>query len=1013
MLRSRTFTVFFATQAALLSVVNPLYAQSEWVSTEAGIWNQVENWSSGIPNGPGEIAIFGALPGPLLDVVIEAAPVSVGELQFLGPGQVNLFGEQSLTFDSGQPGVLPQLFVDASAPAAFLQGPLSATDGWEKTGGGVAVLDGFLAIAGPTIVREGGLVLGSASVLPNGPVFVAQGAVLDVANHPVYSLQTGQGLAGGGEVLAGILRVPNGTFINPGDQIGTLLVQGNLELDNALPFDNGTLKYELPATPINEFGENELIQVNGNLDIKGQHVISILPVENQLSSGTYPLINYNGALNISSGSLQVQHSTRLNLSIDTAVPGEIALHVSGAKADLIWEGNINSDWDIDTTPNWTGGGNTYFDLDCVVFDDTATRFTVEVVQDLHPGSVVFDNQTEDYQILGPGQILGAAPLTKTGTARTDFFNRSEFSDILVQQGTLGVGTGGELHAGISATVLDGGTLELDDAELVTPELTIATGGALTGTGLIHGNVIVGQGTSGTGTALLSPGFSPGTIEIEGDLELQSNAETLIEISGSAGNPHDMIVVSGEAMLDGTLQIDAIDGYTPSPGDEFTVLTSSGLDGTEFEDIEAARVGDVILWPSYQVSSLMVIGQLVGDMNLDKKVDPKDIPLFAFAMRDNVGYDDALYPTEHEVADVDGNGRVDFGDLTPFAEKVQENTSLSATQVKELILSSLAVPEPTTCLLLTVGLIAMLRMRTPQNRLPPRSGFTLVELLVVITIIAVLVGLLLPAIQAAREAARRSSCLGHAYQLALANNNYESQHGSFPIGAQAHRQENVVSVSWQALVLPLIEQREIYAQIAPNAEGGVAPGGHNLSVYPIELFHCPSADPPFNDLVNKNGSNYVGIAGGGTLEGTLDLEDRQCGDLFVDGVLTYQRSVSMGDILDGSSHTLLFGERVYALEEWTYGAKWRGDPPERICIGASKNLRFPLNADLERVGYFVRDVSVAPEKRKIARNDLLFGSDHPGGANFALADGSASFFADDADFSILRNMATRNGGETER
>jgi type II secretory pathway pseudopilin PulG len=290
---------------------------------------------------------------------------------------------------------------------------------------------------------------------------------------------------------------------------------------------------------------------------------------------------------------------------------------------------------------------------------------------------------------------------------------------------------------------------------------------------------------------------------------------------------------------------------------------------------------------------------------------------------------------------------------------------------------------------------------------------LIELLVVISIISLLTGLLLPAVQAARESARRSSCLGHCYQLATALHNYEGQHGVLPVGAHAHRQENVVSIGWQVLVLPYIEQAELYNRINPDADGGAGLNGHNMSVHPVPLYHCPSAEPPVSDLDTKNGSNYVGVAGASSTEGVLDLEDISCGDLFVNGVLTYDRPCRIADITDGTSHTIALGERIYLLEEWTYGANWRGEPVNRICVGASKNLRYPPNADLENVGYYVRDMSVPSPKRLMTRNDLLFGSYHPGGVHFASADSSARFIADEIDFTILQDLATRNGGEARR
>ncbi len=1020
LLRSLLCLVVFIANAVLCAV--PCAAQSEWMTPGFGLWGDPGNWSAGVPDSSGDVALFGALTGPILDVVIEIAPVTVGEIQFLGPGLVTINDGQDLILDAAPQAAFPSIYVDAFAPAPSIQATLVGTDGLEKLGDGSLSLDGALNYFGPTVISAGTLLLGTESTLPSGPVIVLEGAVWDTTNHASYSLSPGQVLVGGGVVNANELRVTNSSFVSPGDEVGTLTVNGSLLLDGVLPVATGGLEFELSSDPLAGPGGNDAIQVAGNVNVVGTHQIVITPIDNQMSAGSYPLLSYDGTLNIVGGILEPVHTTRLSMSINSTLPGEIVLDVSGAKADLVWDGNINSDWDIGNTANWVGGGGLFFDLDCVHFDDSATSFVVDITQDVRPGSVVFDNNLQDYQIFGLGTIRGTAPLVKNGAAKVTFFNRSEFSTVDVQDGTLEIGIEGELIASVSAVVAQSGNLQLNDGLLETPQLSINGGGLLTGNGLITGNVVVGNGIAGGNTAILSPGFSPGTIEIDGDLELESDAETVIEISGDPGNPHDMIIVSGDALLDGILRIEAIDGYVPAAGDEFTVLTSGDLDSTIFEDIQAARIGDIILWPSYELSSLLVIGQLIGDMDLSGLVDEDDISLFAFALRDNDAYDDALFATEHEVADVDGNGRVDFGDIASFAERVGENSLLSAAEIALVIQASFAVPEPSTCWLMMLGVAFLMgtRCRTPQvdshrsrRCFGQHSGFTLIELLVVITIISVLLGLLLPAVQAAREAARRSSCLGHCSQLALALNNYEAQHGTFPAGARAHRQQNVVSVSWQALVLPQLEQHELYERINPDADGGVGPDGHNMSVHAVPMFHCPSAEEPSTDLITKNGSNYVGIAGAGSTEGTLDLEDISCGDLFVNGVLTYDQPSAMADLSDGTSHTLTFGERTYLLEEWTYGAKWRGEPPNRICVGAIKNLRYPINANLERIGYYVRDFSVPPEQRQITRNDLLFGSHHPGGANFALADGSARFFTDEIDFTILQDLATRNGGETNR
>ncbi|MEM8943846.1 MAG: DUF1559 domain-containing protein [Planctomycetota bacterium] len=1013
-LRPLVYLIAYASVAVLGA---PLcVAQSEWITPGFGLWSDGNNWTSGVPNNPGDVAIFGLAGGVSEDPFL-TQPITVGELQFFGSTPVDILGEQLLTLDSGSELVQPIIFVGDGTAIPAIQPTLAGIQGFEKRGGGVFAFSGPINYQGPTVVAEGILLTGSLTSLPTGPALVRSGAELDASLTSSFSLEPGQVLGGGGIVIVNELVVPNDSFLSPGDGIGELTIDGNLLLDSVVELPTGGLQYELSADPLSGAGTNDFIHVDGDVSVAGDHQVFIDPVENQLTAGTYPLLSYTGSLNINTGSLQPipTVNSRYSFNIDTSVPGQIGLGVSGAKADLIWEGSVNNDWDIATTANWAGGGTLFFDLDCVHFDDTATSFNVNVTQNVRPGAVSFDNNLSDYVIGGPGAIVGAAPLTKSGAGRATFNIQAQFSTIDVQQGILEVGLGSQVTAAVDATVQSGGVLELNDGLLTTPQLSVAGGGQLTGTGFIAGNVTIGDDVAGGTPAVLSPGFSPGTIEIDGDLEIQSDAETVIEISGMTGNPHDMIVVSGDALLDGTLQIDAIDGYVPSPGDEFTVLMSGDLDGTVFDDVEATRVGDIILWPTYQLGAVLIGAELVGDMDLSGVVDEADIPQFAFALRDNSGYDDALFATEFEVADMDGNGRVDFGDISEFAEAVSMNSPLSATQIAATIQAAFAVPEPGTLGLILLSLVflggAQARSVPTSNS---RGGFTLVELLVVIAIISVLMGLLLPALGSARESARRNVCLGNCRQLALALHNYEAQMGQFPEGARAHLQPNVFSVSWHALILPQLEQQELYDRIAPDLDGGVGPDGHDQAVHIVQSFHCPSEiDPPEPDLESAKGSNYVGVAGAGRIDGVLDLEDTSCGDLFVDGVLTYEHATPISDISDGTIHTLLFGERVYLLEQWTFGAKWRGDPVDRVCIGASKNLRYPINPDSEVVGYYIRDQTVPVEQRIITRNDVYFGSYHPGGAHFALADGSARFFADDIDFTILQDLATRNGGETPR
>ena len=123
--------------------------------------------------------------------------------------------------------------------------------------------------------------------LQTGPLVVRQGAILDTTSAASFFLEPGQGLAGGGTVNANELVVPNDSFVSPGDGTGTLTVNGALVLDAVAPVATGGLQFELSADPLNEFGANDLLQVNGDLVVQGNHQLFINPINNQLTAGDY------------------------------------------------------------------------------------------------------------------------------------------------------------------------------------------------------------------------------------------------------------------------------------------------------------------------------------------------------------------------------------------------------------------------------------------------------------------------------------------------------------------------------------------------------------------------------------------------------------------------------------------------------------------------------------------------------------------------------------------------------
>lgn len=296
-----------------------------------------------------------------------------------------------------------------------------------------------------------------------------------------------------------------------------------------------------------------------------------------------------------------------------------------------------------------------------------------------------------------------------------------------------------------------------------------------------------------------------------------------------------------------------------------------------------------------------------------------------------------------------------------------------------------------------------------SRKKHQTGFTLVELLVVIAIIGILVALLLPAVQAAREAARRSACVNQLKQQSTALQLFLAQEGRFPPGGWIHERSNQRGVGWRVLILPFIEEQALYERISPVPDGGALDWSPQAEM-PL-LFRCPSAPPNVTGATALQEPSYWGVAGAARAGEGLDLEDDDCGDLDQNGLLFPDSRTRVSMIEDGTSHTLALGERTYAFTAWMNGVRAKGTPPWRICSAAAKQIRYPINPNLDSVGYYVAD-NLAPDgaERIILLNNLPFGSPHPGGALFALADSSVHFVPDEIDFVVLENLATIAGGE---
>ena len=298
----------------------------------------------------------------------------------------------------------------------------------------------------------------------------------------------------------------------------------------------------------------------------------------------------------------------------------------------------------------------------------------------------------------------------------------------------------------------------------------------------------------------------------------------------------------------------------------------------------------------------------------------------------------------------------------------------------------------------------------------RSAFTLVELLVVIAIIGVLIAMLLPAVQAAREAARRMSCCNNLKQLVVALHTYESTYEVFPPGG--YKEGN--QLSWHSRVLPYLEQKSLYEKVDWASTYGVIL--NELYDEQVPMFWCPSVAGDdarrgiwascYRNNKYAYTKHYDGVAGpyDGDPNGPYahingrDLHT-SCGGSSdrrgwaLGGILYVDSKVTLGDITDGTSHTLIIGERCRGETSWIAGVSNRIDWP---CDSAAmKNLEFEINSDIEDV---LSGDNVG--------NSRPFGSFHPGGANFAFADGSVQFMNESTSLYTLWAMASRAGGEAD-
>ena len=284
------------------------------------------------------------------------------------------------------------------------------------------------------------------------------------------------------------------------------------------------------------------------------------------------------------------------------------------------------------------------------------------------------------------------------------------------------------------------------------------------------------------------------------------------------------------------------------------------------------------------------------------------------------------------------------------------------------------------------------------------GFTLVELLVVIAIIGVLVALLLPAIQAAREAARASSCKNHLKQLGLALHQYHDTHGRLPPGWLGNQPEGTPGWGWTTGLLPYVEQANLSEHVIHRDLPIAHANNQQARETPLAVLFCSSDPKPRVGTIFKDGANfddesefgknieegnpflriartnYVGVFG------ISEIEDVPASG---EGVFFFQSRTRFAEITDGLSNTVVIGERSTKLGN----SLWAG-----VVQGA--------NAAMARV------VGVGDHTPNDSHHHFDdFTSYHPGGVHFLFGDGSIQRINDQIDIAVYQSLCTRGGGES--
>ncbi|GIW86930.1 MAG: prepilin-type N-terminal cleavage/methylation domain-containing protein [Isosphaeraceae bacterium] len=279
----------------------------------------------------------------------------------------------------------------------------------------------------------------------------------------------------------------------------------------------------------------------------------------------------------------------------------------------------------------------------------------------------------------------------------------------------------------------------------------------------------------------------------------------------------------------------------------------------------------------------------------------------------------------------------------------------------------------------------------------QRGFTLIELLVVISVIGLLIALLLPAVQAAREAARRAHCSNNLKQIALAIGSYHESSGCYPMGYSHQPGYGWGGFGWAAAILPHIDSAPLFHAINFDLAAWTEPNTTACRTFVVSYL-CPSDETSTNRHLEREGflfamASYVGSFGPGDMD-FLTPDDRR-------GIFSRNSSIRVSMVRDGLSQTFFVGERHNG--EFGHSGQTGHFVAETVWAGA---IREEPDDDHGHTTLF--QTGHTPSSRE--QDDRDAASRHPGVTSFAFGDGSVRLIKDSIDLRVYRALGTRDGGE---